>query len=499
MLVVVLAMANAAYWFMFSINAYNTFHEYSDLGGYAYDMYYHIHFPNIVGGLQYLVFSNHIAPDLLMMLPVYAIFQSALTLVFVQALALSVTGFVLFFVARNLLKDSRMALLLALAYFLNPGVHSMLITDFHAESLIILFYLLTFYFYTKKERGMMLVSLMLLLGSMEVAPFLAVMLGLGLILYEFLHDKDKLARKENIRSALIIIIISTAVLLVYALIAAYLTSAYASGYVGLPNSIRVWSIDARELNNLIGVLNGTRPFENTIPETASPYYLVSTLLTMSSLVVVFLGFGIASLMDPIIGIVLTSPWLVEVFIMGNLAFIVVWNWYASFALGGAIVATLLSMKRFTEPRKNHAFFRAVFVSSILVFCVLLSVMAPWFVRPEFSSNPIQSFLFQVNATQKKVYSDLNYIIEKIPPNASLMAPDYTAPHLYARRYFETLVGNNHSIYQNGFTPQYILIDLNESIRPAADVGSNYDFFSQGYSRNYQLYAKNGTAELYKLG
>ena len=104
-LAIVFTAASAAYWFMFSINSYNTFHEYEDLGGFVYDMYYHLHYPGIVGGLQYLVFGNHIAPDLLMMLPAYAVFQSPLTLVFIQALVLSITGFVLFFVARNLLKE----------------------------------------------------------------------------------------------------------------------------------------------------------------------------------------------------------------------------------------------------------------------------------------------------------------------------------------------------------------------------------------------------------
>ena len=170
-LTVLFTVANFAYWAMFSINAYNTFHEYSDLGTFAYDMYYHIHYPNIVWGLQYLVYGNHVAPDLILMVPLYAVFQSPLTLLFIQAAVLSVTGFVLFLVARDLLKDSRMALLLAFAYFLNPGIHGMLMFDFHAESLIVLFYILTFYFYMRKELRMMVVSLLFLLGSMEVAPF----------------------------------------------------------------------------------------------------------------------------------------------------------------------------------------------------------------------------------------------------------------------------------------------------------------------------------------
>ena len=96
-----LTVANFTYWCLYSLNAYNTFHEFGDLGAFAYDMYYHLHYPNIVWGLQYLIFGNHIAPDLILVLPMYAIFQSALTLLFIQAAVLSVTGLVLFVVARD--------------------------------------------------------------------------------------------------------------------------------------------------------------------------------------------------------------------------------------------------------------------------------------------------------------------------------------------------------------------------------------------------------------
>ncbi len=498
-LAIVFTAASAAYWFMFSINSYNTFHEYEDLGGFVYDMYYHLHYPGIVGGLQYLVFGNHIAPDLLMMLPAYAVFQSPLTLVFIQALVLSITGFVLFFVARNLLKDGKLALLLATAYFLNPGIHSMLIFDFHPESLIILFYILTFYFYMKKKRGRMVISLLLLLGSMEVAPFLGVTLGLGLGLYEFLHNRDKSVRRDNVRFALIITIISLVALITYNLIAAHLTSAYASEYAGVPSSLRVISFNSNVMNTLIGVLNGSEQFAGMAYGMGGLYYIVT------GLVIVFLGFGIASLLDPLTSIVLTSPWLVEVFVMGNLSFAMTANQYFSFALGSIIVATILSMKRMTEQRKMRALFSSVFASSMIVFVVILTVMSPLFVRPEFAGNLGQSFMFQVNATQEKYYSELNYVISKISPNASLMAPYFTMPRLYARKYFEIIpvgpLNNTLSIYLPWFTPQYILADFDRNASIDANTSNQYQNFIDQIRSNggYVLYAKNGTAELYRLG
>ena len=319
-----------------------------------------------------------------------------------------------------------MALLLSVAYFLNPGIHGMLIYDFHAESLIVLFYICTFYFYVKKELKRMLVSLLLLLGSMEVAPFLAVMLGLGLVLYEMLHTKNRSIRMKNIRFAAIIIALSLAVLLTYNLIAAHLTSAYISGYAGLPPTIRVLSINSREINNLVVVLKGATQFVNIAELTLNAGHI------LIGLVIIFLGFGIAALMDPITSIILTAPWFVEVFVLGRLIFASTWNQYFSFAFGGGAVSTLLAMKRWTSHKRGK-FFRAVFASSIIIFVVILSVMGPSLVRSRNTNNLNQCFLFQVNTTQEKYYSELNYVISKVPPNASLMTPFFTLPHLYARR------------------------------------------------------------------
>ncbi len=501
-LTIIFAVVNAIYWSLYSVNAYKTFHEYSDLGAFAYDMFYHIHYPGIVWGLQYLIFGNHIAPDLLLMLPIYAIFQSALTLLFIQAIVLSVTGVVLFFIARDLLDDRGMALLLAVAYFLNPGMHGMLIFDFHAESLIILFYILTFYFYMKKEMKWMVVSLALLLGAMEVAPFLGLTLGVGLVLYEVLHTKGNATRNKSIRFALVIVIISLAVLISYNLITAHLAKAYVSGYVGLPPSIMVLGINPRELNHLAGILIGTARPVSSILLMRWGYYVVT------GLIIVFMGFGIASLLDPATSLVLTSPWLVEIFVLGRIEFVTTWFQYFSFALGGAIVATLLTMKRMMGPRKKRTVFRTLFISSIIVFVLLLTALEPLFIFSANTNSYSQDFLFQVNSTQQAYYSELNYVISKIPSNASLMAPYFVMPHIYERRYLEgigqytnnTKIGFTQNITEVWFTPQYILTDLNKNISLNANPedSGNQSFFDKIRTGEYTLCAKNGTAMLYKL-
>ena len=49
--------AFATYFALFLFNSYSTFHMYSDLGGFAYNMYFNLHYPQIAHGFQYLAFD----------------------------------------------------------------------------------------------------------------------------------------------------------------------------------------------------------------------------------------------------------------------------------------------------------------------------------------------------------------------------------------------------------------------------------------------------------
>ena len=76
------------------------------------------------------------------------------------------------------------------------------------------------------------------------------------------------------------------------------------------------------------------------------------------------------------------------------------------------------------------------------------------------------------------------------------------PHLYARRYFEVIPAGFLDTwvpsYKSWFTPQYVLADFNENISINAYAENQYQNFIEALNSNYTLYAKNGTAELYKL-
>ncbi len=106
-----LTLISAIYWTIFQINTYNTYRFTAEVGYAAFPMYYYIHYPNLVQGFQYLIFQQHIAVDQWLLMPFFYLFQSALTLMIAKAIITSLTGLLVFFIARNLLKNQFLGLL----------------------------------------------------------------------------------------------------------------------------------------------------------------------------------------------------------------------------------------------------------------------------------------------------------------------------------------------------------------------------------------------------
>jgi uncharacterized membrane protein len=512
-----LALVSIIYLTMFAVNAYNTYHEYLDVGGYAFDMYQHIHYAGTLHGLQYLIFSNHITPDSILLLPFFAIWQSAITLLLLQAIILSLTGVVVFLVARDLLKSEKIALMLGAAFLLNPGMHGMMVFDFHSEMFLPLFVILTFYFAAKNRPVLFAISLLLLLGAIDVAPIVALALGAGLVFYALFREHGAERRRWLLYSTATIIM-SLAVLGFYGFVVSSLVSSYASNaYPSLPLMSEVMPFLGGQISSLGG--SGT--------SFSSAYYMLGGYL-LYALALVLLGFGVAALFAPVATALFIAPWLAEIFVVKTVEFIFIWNQYFSYALGGIVVATILSMKAINENRNwilRHVFrdthrYHRYIAGSIIALSLLLFIISPYFVRSKNVNNLSQDFLFSVNSTVRPQIAALDSIVKAVPANASLMAPGFAIPHLFRRQYIEPLPSDygGYALVQNsaphpqvwgmGFEPDYILVDFNPYISLNAFYGNQVQNFlnitgatySDGrveFNGSYSVYAYNGSALLLK--
>lgn len=91
------------------------------MGAFMSTFYQHLSCPNVVG-LQYLVFSNHIAPFLLLVLPFFALFPYPIVLFAIQAIFLALAAMAIYFVCKDLLNSRSIGLVLAFAFLISPAV-----------------------------------------------------------------------------------------------------------------------------------------------------------------------------------------------------------------------------------------------------------------------------------------------------------------------------------------------------------------------------------------
>lgn len=518
-LAIAAVLISTVYWSAYVFNAYNTYHEYTDIGTVVADMYYHVHYPGVVHGLEYLVFLNHLSPDLIAFIPTFALVPSALTLLVEQAFIVSLTALVVFFIARDLLKNEKIALLLAVAFLLNPGTMGIFVFDFHPELLLPLFFVLTFYFLFRRRMRWFLASLLLFLGSIEIAPFLAIGLGVTMAIYAVLRERDQAIRMSWLKYSAIVIVLAMVAFGLYWVAGHSLDNAYLAGsYDQLPNFMRFNIQSTTATLGSIGAAlsNGA----------LAAYFSSYSLYLIFALAIVFVGLGIAGLFDPLFAILFIGPWLAEVFIVGEFNFIFIWNQYFSYALGGSIVIALLALRDPGGSGMNNRLSLLGYrekawkyiIASIPICAVLLFLVSPHFLYSKNINNLGQDLLFQISPTQKQQVQQLTSMVALIPQNASVMASFFTMPQLAARQYYEGIPGGYgqftvaapNSPYAGAmwFTPDYILADFNPAISLNAENGYQVQDFlnisgitivngAATFNGPYELYAYNGSAVLLK--
>lgn len=484
----ILTALSAIYWIAYSINAYNTFHDYNDLATFAMTAYYDIHLTSIVSGLQFITAGNHLSPDFLFMLPFYLVFQSPLTLVIIQALVISATGLLIYYIANDLLKDQRLALLLGAAFLLTPATHGIMIYDFHMEFLIIPVYLLMFYFFIKQDFKKFVITSAFFLGIYEVTIFLALPLVLLFGIYGFIEKEDAQLRKIRLKYAATLAGMFIVFFIFYSIAASSLLNSYNSNqYVNLPRFLYL----TPQTNTQAGyILNSsTSNFLSILDST--PYVL------LFGLIAALLCFGIAAFYRPIYLLILAAPYLAEVFIAGNSGFLYISGYYFSYVIGGVLIAAILGF-RYLQSQKPHMLKWNMY--AVIGCTAMLSILGVFFVQSLLTYYFTQSFLFINPPGFSSSYTQLNWIVNQVPPNGSLMAPFFTAPHFANRgQPFEMLTPQYYY-----FVPKYIVTDFNSNVSllvggNASNPRAQYNYvltFLHNKTLNYTPYEINGTADIF---
>lgn len=127
--------------------------------------------------LEQSIFGAHLYLIIFFILPIYAVFQSPLTLLFLQSAFLGLAAFPLYLLARTKLNKT-FSLSLVVAYLLYPSVGYINLFEAHFEIYEIFFLFCALYYFEKKNFKWFMIFIFLTLFCKENAGLVVFMLGI---------------------------------------------------------------------------------------------------------------------------------------------------------------------------------------------------------------------------------------------------------------------------------------------------------------------------------
>ena len=358
-------------------------------------------------------FADHFNPSLILISLIYKILPKPEFLLFLQVLFVSLSGYMIFLIGKEISKNLTFSVFLSLSYLFFIGTQNALIADFHAITLSNLFYALFVYFYLKSDFKKFLVSYLIFLGFKEHLFIAGVLTLLSLWLFKN-QWKKKLMLTSLLSIAYGIIVIK--ILMPFLSGKFYL---YSPEFPGSPKEI---------------LLRFFTPKEK-----------IKTLLFS------FASFGFL----PIINLKFYPPVLSDFFVR-----FVPENTQGRWGLGlhssiqSAILLATSAALSFPILKKwiKRGLILNIFTIIIFTFSILLNLKK----RPPIILGLIPDFY-----RNTKNFKFLNELVDQIPRQCSVMTQNNLLPHLTHNKKIWMLRKNYKS-----FSPDTIILDLRPGQNPS---------------------------------
>ena len=434
-----------SYFVFFAIMNYVKFNHFgmgSDLTKFSQSFWTTLHegkcFYNSAEGNH---FGNHFSPFLFLLLPLYALFPSPLTLVIIKTGAITASGVPLYLLARKYL-GNRQAFCIVIGYLLYWPILNQNLFEFyelHFSPLLVLWML---YFFDENKFGLFLIFLCLLLSLREEMGLIAVLLG---ICSYFLG--------RGPRWSVIPFFLGTFWLAGSFFLAIPYFSA-SGKYIYTEYFPSSFSTEA-----LQEMSNGDRPF-----------YLYLVLFPLCFFLPFFSWEWLLSL-PLMLGLLITS-W--------KPARMVVFHYHLALApfLWGSIIHSLYRFQK-----------KSRVLCSILLVLLILFVLEGSIIIYNYERVFTSRGGGLKEGDQERIVA-LKEAISLIPPEASCLVPEYVAPHLAHRKelYFRTRV-------LKLAPPEFILLDEIPFLRKAW-AGIRIFLSGQGQGQYREIY-NQGSVTLYR--
>lgn len=433
--------------------------------------------------------GDHFTPFLFFLLPFYLIYKNPLTLLFLQTVFLSLGAIPVYLIAKKVL-NSKWALLVALAYLLNPFVANINLFEFHLLPIAIFLILLTVYFYLEKKFWQFFVFLILSLLVREDVALVVVMFGFIALLDQF---KTK---KWDLKWIFVPFILGA----VY-----FLGAMKVIGYFA-ENSDYKFLIYYSWLGN--GFVDIIKNF------FLHPQKVLAHIFTLANLEMI-LGFIMPMFFIPVLRpkYLLLSFFIFLQIILGAAGGggLILQTHYASLFIPGLMVSGIFSIKILIDwNKKRLKKKRSLDLQPVFVLILVLSIIYSGIALGSFYG--IGKKLIN-NQPNQDLVAVKQQFIEKIPANASVVTTYEFLPYLSNRKYLFSLhyvfLGKTQfafADYELPVEPDYLLIDFADFIiyQTQMEKSAIYkDCFQTGNERimdlikNYKLIDIFDTIALFK--
>ncbi len=363
--------------------------------------------------------AEHFSPILLALVPLYAIWSDAQTLLILQTVMLALSALPLYWFARQKL-GAWLALVVAAAYFLSPALQSVNLFEFHEVALTALLLNFALYFLLRHRTVPFLICLGLALTTKEEVAFIVAAFGF----YVFFVD-----RKRGLGASLIALGVAWAVATLIWIIPSFRDPIHGTNYL-YANRYAYLGISVTDIVHTAITQPGLVLQHLLVP--AKIEFVLQLLVPL-----VFLPLGgaeIFALALPTFGYLLITDFPSNYSIRFQYTAPLLPFIFFAAVVG---IARLLQSPRWKQPVRTRQFIFGAVVGAACVVNYLFQ-----------SPGPLGGY-FDPTQYAITAHTQLGHqLIATIPANASVMADSNLAPHVTDRRY----------AYQPSVVPDLRLID-----------------------------------------
>ena len=435
-------------------------------------------------------FAQHISPIMFLVLPFYAINSSSVTLLVFKSFILAFGAFPLYFLAKELLDNTKAGFIAAIIYLLYAPLHGANWFDFQPQIFLPLLFFSMFYFAIKSKWKFYFLTTVLTAMVEEHISMLVFLVALYLLITSKVRPfwkSLKSFRSMNRNLASVITMIFAGVY--------YLATGWVKNFFPInPQFIDLYK--ALHVFSVLGVKSNPLSYPLYVifnPQRAFAALIFDFPLKFLYLVLLFAPLLFFSLKSKVV--LITVPFL-GLFLFSNFnAYYSVGSHYPLYVLAFIFIAALFVLKRLQHAARMSILKTMLITSMILT--ISISPLSP------LSSPFVKEGLLWYTSTgleSNERLASLADIVDTIPQNASVLTQNTIFPHV-SNRPNAYIIPLSHVMNDTEYvrslinSSEYVLLDLSW----INDLNTNFILNDITQNNSYGAYALARNAILFKRG